>query len=183
MPPKQSRRATFAPFFLVLVLGMLVWLLLRKDRQETAPVAVREPESQGAPAKAPQFLLQLEPLKRKDMKAGHWLELAFKIGWPDACKPMLKGSPEGPIYVRLEKSGRFWDVAECSRRPGGSGEWIRGDAVPSDWLFRSGVRFGIERYYLSSDDPLLKDRRADLMARVELTPRRGLRLVELVPLQ
>lgn len=109
---------------------------------------------------APVILLETMPVDPRDLFAGQYMALRYRIGQVDHLPGFPQEKPYGgvKIAVLLKPSGtvnvggkghQLWGAVQCQVQPPedlgtGDGLWVRGE-----WVSSNNVIFGIERYYFS----------------------------------
>lgn len=144
---------------------------------------------------AEEIYLETRPVDPRDLVSGNYVDLSYPIAQADipACRDLAAKGGLSSIYLRLAPSGRsvrahnaelpLWAPVECAVRPSvdsSSGIWVSGESGSSG--SRNGIRFGIERYYVSEDSPLREVRSGDVVAKVAVNRRRQMRIMDLVVL-
>ncbi len=143
-------------------------------------------------ANAPSVWLATEPVDPRDLIAGHYVALRYRIGSATIAGCGVPVDAAGPVivWVRLEDRGdRRWTdagpvpVAEpvaCRTTPPepAPGErWITGRLAPHG----DRIAYGIERFYVGETSRLREATTGHVVARVALGDDRRARIVALVP--
>ncbi len=135
-----------------------------------------------------EFYLETSPVDPRDLISGTYVALNYEITTPRAgnCSRVMRSA--GSMYVRLEDRGKtanteqgpvpVYEATDCSAAaPAGPG-WVRAAAQPS--FGRPAARYGIEKFFLSENDPRKDARSGSVLAKVKIDGSRRLVLLDLV---
>jgi uncharacterized membrane-anchored protein len=138
---------------------------------------------------ASDIYLETKPVDPRDILSGTYVALSYKISNPTNgdCKTLLKKNKRtrNTIYVKLiktktlnleNKKAHIYNAETCSLQyPPKNELWARGIAYPG----RSGIRYGIEKFFLNEENPLKRARSGEVLAKVKINKYRKFRLLSL----
>ena len=138
-----------------------------------------------------EFCLNTVPVDPRDMLSGTYLALAYDISRPKGtdCETVLREDLYSSVYVQLAPGGAsvktggkelplYTAVACSSARPAPDGKiWVTGRSR-SRWVQQ--IDYGIEKFYISEDNPLKSSKSGEFAARVKMDGLGNLRLVDLI---
>ena len=130
---------------------------------------------------APCVWLDTNPVDPRDLMSGKYVSLSYPLSDLSALN-----CPSGaqPLYLRLRRDTTAETTAgtvsvfradACALSPEKDGLWARTKSLRG----RNRAEFGIERFYLNEDDPLLQARSGQVLAQVSLGRDHSLRIIAL----
>ena len=130
---------------------------------------------------APYVWLDTSPVDPRDFISGQFVRLVYPAGNLDGLNCPTDGKY---FFVRLEaaqaetstKQGpvRVFEAKACAASPENSGLWVK---AKRGRLSRA--EFGIERFYMNENNPLLNARSGSLVAKVAIGRNYNMRVLEL----
>ncbi len=136
--------------------------------------------------------LDTEPVDPRDLLSGHYVALAYRLTSSAGllCGSIRAPGELGPVYLRLEVSPEpvltnrgpvlVSRATKCqATTPTTGGIWIVGDRSARPGAAR--VTFGIERFYVSENNPLRWAGSGDVVAKIAINDDHEPRIIDLVP--
>lgn len=132
---------------------------------------------------APAIWLSTEPVDPRDLISGKYVQLRYQANNLEKLNCPAGGNT---LYVRLDPAAedtptakgpvRLHEAKACAAAPEGEGIWVK---AQHSRYHRGRVTYGIEKFYLNENDPLLNARSGTLAVRAAIGRDRRLRALEL----